>query len=512
MAPFEQDLFVELVGLLLEEEYTERALYWLEELKNMSVASFYNNPALKAQVLDESDLLLDYTLHNRLERLRSGLPSATPAERLELHKEIVLALEQLNNLQRRVIRHAPAIDLDLPGLQRHLGRSEAIVHYSLLSGRSNDLLMATLITTSGIYMHPIVFTNIEIERIKQLVEELSADRLDLTELQWLRERVLDPLPLPGNLKSLYVIPDGFLYELPLEMFPQGQVSGPMAYGETHYLVESVAISYANSLRDLQRAFGQQPQRSYAIDLLAMGISIFSGEESRLGTGFALSPLPLAEEEVRRISNRLDRTPNHRLFLAGESRESAFRAHSSDARIIHIASHSEVYESDPLYSLIYLHGDNDPHNPEHDGHIYAYELFGMNLNSEMVVLNSCESGAGSYIQGSGIMGFSRAVKYAGAHSLMMNLWKIRDRSAFELSVRFYENLNSGMRKNEALREAKKHHINYVNSNPLHWAPLVMYGNVDALPNERRYVSLITIATVLFLLLAFFATIHYRKRAF
>lgn len=510
LAAFEQELFGELVQSLLESGRTERAIFWLEELKNMSVASFYNNPALKAQIIDESELLLDYTLHNRLERLRGRLPSATASERLELLEEIVLALEQLNNLQRRVVRHAPAIELDLQRLQRRIGRSEAIVHYSLLNGRENDLLMATLITGSDIYMHPVVLSNEEITRLDYIVEELSSDRLDLTELQWLRERILDPLPLPENLKSLYVIPDGFLYELPLEMFPLGQVTGPQAYGEARYLVESVAISYANSLRDLQRAFEQPRQRSYAIDLLAMGISIFSDEQSRLGTGFTLSPLPLAEEEVRRISDRLNRTPEHRLFLGEDSRESAFRTYAPDARIIHIASHSEVYETDPLYSVIYLQNEDDPHNPVYDGHIYAYELFGMNLNSEMVVMNSCESGAGSFIQGSGIMGFSRAVKYAGAHSVMMNVWKIRDRSAYELSVQFYENLNSGMQKHKALQLAKKHHINYVNSNPLHWAPLVVYGNVDTLQKERRYVVLIAFATVFLLFLVLFATIRYRKR--
>ncbi len=187
--------------------------------------------------------------------------------------------------------------------------------------------------------------------------------------------------------------------------------------------------------------------------------------------------------------------------------------------MHFASHSEVFENDPLYSLIYLNEDtlsNDSSDAADDGFVYAYELFQMDLSNEMIMLNSCESGSGNYIQGSGIVGFSRAFNYAGAHSLVMNLWTVRDRSAHYLSVNFYDYLNQGYEKNEAMRKAKIDYINKVNSNPNYWGSFVVYGNVDPItPSYTPWAVVIGVLLIGFisLIIAWFrlpSKLRYHKR--
>jgi len=68
---------------------------------------------------------------------------------------------------------------------------------------------------------------------------------------------------------------------------------------------------------------------------------------------------------------------------------------------------------------------------------------------------------------------------------MNLWSVRDRSAYHLSVSFYEYLNQGFGKSEALRKAKIDYINTHNSNPSYWGSFVLYGNIDPLTPSHNH---------------------------
>jgi CHAT domain-containing protein len=201
----------------------------------------------------------------------------------------------------------------------------------------------------------------------------------------------------------------------------------------------------------------------------------------------LSPLPFAEVEVDQIGNVLTNMTAILTKTGSESTERNFRDYAADSRILHIASHSEVFHNDPLFSLIYLKSGDDAEDSGNDGLIYAYELFELNLSNELVMLSSCESGSGSYIQGSGITGLSRAFTYAGAHSLVMNLWQIRDQTASEIAVSFYTYLNRGLNKDQALQRAKLDYINNNNSDPYLWGSFVIYGDIRPLVHKKRYFT-------------------------
>jgi CHAT domain-containing protein len=149
--------------------------------------------------------------------------------------------------------------------------------------------------------------------------------------------------------------------------------------------------------------------------------------------------------------------------------------------VHIASHSQVNSIDPLFSQIYLHdlesGFADP--------LYAYELFNLSLNTELLVLSSCESGSGSYTEGSGIIGLGRALNFAGAQSLILNSWSIRDKTASDIMIAFYESLSFGYDKDTSLRNAKLNYINSVNSNPAVWGSLILFGNPDSIHKKTEH---------------------------
>ena len=464
----------------------ESVVYWMDEIKNLSSVSFYNNPALKASILSENELVLDFALRNRIERLRSELRTASDERRVQINNLLIKATSEQNALRRKVLQNIDFEPVNMNRLRRELGRSDIILYFSMF----NEDLYVSKITSGSFEIQKISFAEEDFNRIEDIVKSMSSDKVRLTELAWFKDKILGKNGISDRYTNYFIIPDGFLYHIPFEILPVDNIASDYSYGEATYLIENAAISYSNSLKDLKASLNHRPQRKYALDFVGFGITHFNNPESQLLPGRYLPALPLAEKEVEEIAANLNSFNNNIFFDSNTATEYNFRQNTGNGRIMHFATHSEVFENDPLYSVIYLNqeeGENRNVDASNDGFVYAYELFQMDLSSEMVMLNSCESGSGNYIQGSGIVGFSRAFNYAGVPSLVMNLWSVRDRSAYHLSVSFYDYLNQGYSKSEAMRKAKVYYLNKFNSNPTNWGSFVVYGNVDPIvPSHNPWI--------------------------
>jgi CHAT domain-containing protein len=492
-------LFELFIKNLVNNSFLHESIYWMDEIKNLSSVSFYNNPALKSSILSENELVLDFALRNRIERLRSELRMANPDQRVQLNNLLLEAISEQNSLRRKVLQNIDFEPVNLNRLRRQLGRSDLILYFSVFN---EDLYIST-ISSGSFNIHRVTFSDKDLYRVEQIVNSLSSDRVKLTELAWLKSKLFDGIEVSDRYTNYYIIPDGFLYHIPFEILPVDNVASDYSYGKATYLIERASISYSNSLKDLKTSLSHRPQRNYALDFVGFGITHFNNPESQLLPGRYLPALPLAEKEVKEISTILSSLKNNVYLDSETATERRFREKTGNSRILHFASHSEVFENDPLYSVIYLNqemdeSENRSGDANSDGFVYAYELFQLDLTSEMVMMNSCESGSGNYIQGSGIVGFSRAFNYAGVPTLVMNLWSVRDRSAYHLSVSFYEYLNQGYSKNEAMQKAKIDYINKHNSNPTNWGSFVIYGNIDPIvPSRTPWIAalvLIFIASV------------------
>ncbi|TVQ13839.1 MAG: CHAT domain-containing protein [Balneolaceae bacterium] len=491
-----QQTFRLLTDVLLYLEKPDEAVVWLDEIKNISKASFYNNSLLKSNILTEEELLRDFVLSNRIERLRNELLSASSGERMNLNTQLIEAVNEKNRLKNKVMRNIAEEKLNLPQLQRHLGRNELVLSFSLFENQ----LYKSAISAGSIDIDSITFTDEEMQRVEFLIEGISNNNSDLQELYWLYTKLFDE-PIHPRYNKLYVIPDGFLYRIPLETLPVAPVSSSFSFGSAKYMVESFSISYLNSILDLINHTERTPKLTHNRDFAGFGVSNFNRPvQSPYGTQ-ELSPLPYAEIEVNEISSTITNLTNIVTKVGRESTERNFRNYAADSKILHVASHSEVFHNDPLFSLIYLNNEDGDTDPDNDGRIYAYELFELNLSNELVMLSSCESGSGSYIQGSGITGLSRAFTYAGAQSLVMNLWQIRDQTASEIAVSFYTYLNRGMNKDRAMQLAKLDYINNNNSDPYLWGSYVLYGDIRPLVHKKRYFTYMITGLILVVMFRF-----------
>ena len=118
----------------------------------------------------------------------------------------------------------------------------------------------------------------------------------------------------------------------------------------------------------------------------------------------------------------------------------------------------------------LYGDK-----ENDGFLQLGEVFGLQLNADLVVLSSCLTpGAIRPSESTGLMGLARAFLFAGTDSVILSMWQVSDETTGKFFVDMYRNLETKS-KAEALQKAKLAMLNTpATSHPYYWAPFVLVG--------------------------------------
>jgi CHAT domain-containing protein len=166
-----------------------------------------------------------------------------------------------------------------------------------------------------------------------------------------------------------------------------------------------------------------------------------------------------------------------------------------ARIVHLATHGLVNETNPLYSAVAL----SPRAGADDGRLYARDLLDLDLHANLVVLSACETALGQQVKGEGVLGLAWSLFVAGAPASVVTQWSVADESTNVLMVEFHRRVAAGADKAEALRQAQLALLNGYDArsgrlrgvggtadetpskpdrgrlHPFYWAPFVLIGN-------------------------------------
>ena len=315
-------------------------------------------------------------------------------------------------------------------------------------------------------------------------------------------------PIIGQSQELIIVPDDFLYYLPFEALvtDTNNTQNRYDFQNAKFLIEKVNISYLQSASLLDPTLNKvkNPARS----LLAFGNPDFELPEtsqmdvpernnSRIDR---LLPLPNSEAEVKNIGNLLSGSPQ--VFVGKNASERNFKQRASEFRIIHLASHFEINDTDPLYSKVIL---SQKENSQEDGYLQTYEVFDLRLNADLVVLSSCNTALGKLRKGEGLIGISRAFLYAGVPSMVVSLWNVEDKATGIIMENFYGYLKQGVNKNKALRLAKLDYLKDAEvsrKDPFFWAPFVLFGDLNPIQLEAKtnYLNLTLYSVLLLTLVA------------
>lgn len=180
-----------------------------------------------------------------------------------------------------------------------------------------------------------------------------------------------------------------------------------------------------------------------------------------------SNLHHTEKEVYTLKRYLGR--NGSIFTGEAATKSQFISDVGNGNIVHIATHGIINKNEPqLSGLAFV---DDPSSE--DGIVYSGEIYNLEMDTDLLVLSSCESGAGTFRAGEGIMGLTRAFLYAGAKNIVYTQWKIDDGMTHDLMNEFYSSIKKKHDYAESLRLAKLTLIRRPKTAfPLSWAGFVL----------------------------------------
>jgi CHAT domain-containing protein len=235
------------------------------------------------------------------------------------------------------------------------------------------------------------------------------------------------------------------------------------------LLDRMAISYAPAAGLLERLRRRTPIE--AGDTLVLGYTPADDSKPEgalerkrfLGEAVAvarqMNTLPLLDHDATSI--RLQEAADNRL------------------RLVHLSCHGYFHPSDPFQSGVRLA----------DGIFTARQWMAHRLEANLVTLSACQTALSGSLGGDEMAGFSQALLYAGASSLLLGLWSVNAVTTSLLMQAFYRRLwdAGGMKQTNqavALREAalalRRGELlapaaGFDPGDPYYWAPFVLIGD-------------------------------------
>lgn len=242
---------------------------------------------------------------------------------------------------------------------------------------------------------------------------------------------------PGS--RLTLVPHGSLFWLPFAALRDER---------GRYLIERYELHYTPAGAVLEFTRKKQPA---AVARAQASVLLIADPARMPATGAAepLGALPGTRTEAAAIARLLPAGQSATLSGAG-ARESDVRARLANIRILHFATHGIVRDDDALESFLAL-GASSTASAE-DGRLTTQEIYGLDLQADLVFLSACRSGRGK-ISGDGIIGLTRAFIYAGTPSVVATLWDVADETTELLVPEFYRGYLKDGNRSRALRAAQ-----------------------------------------------------------
>lgn len=495
-----------------DDEYLEKFFRFVQNSKSTSL----HNSMLESQILDAGNLpeevqqrkqvLQSEITHREIQiaRAEAGVEEVD-RELLQQYKNTLFDKRYRRDQLLDSIRteysdyyslHYDQVTHATEEMQSELDGDEVLIEYAL----TDELIYVLAITPEEVIIETTQVPADHRDEIITRFFDLSSDRTvvrasqrqQLYELndkiyEWLIEPVRDSILQKDQWT---IIPDGPLHFIPFEMLMDPQYRSDDSFAEQPFLIRDhvIAYNYSSGLFYLHRE-GEttSPQKITAFAPVFEDIEdteMFShlpGPSNREGemrqaeeewAGYEFAGLPGSKEEVNSIMALAEKFGiESNLFLNEEANKEAFLS-GLTGDIIHIATHGFYNAEVPSLSGIALKDSEDGNS---NAMIYVPEIYNLNLDSDLVVLSSCESGFGELVTGEGMIALNRGFIQAGSRNVIYSMWKVSDSHTRDLMASFYEYHLEGASYREALRDAKRDMLeDEVTANPAHWAAFMLIG--------------------------------------
>ncbi|WP_017318553.1 CHAT domain-containing protein [Mastigocladopsis repens] len=433
-----------------------------------------------------------------LQSLRSDLVAVNPdiqfsfRESVEpVYRELVALLLQTENGEQSTQGGVKGFNVQYPESQKNLRQARLVMESLQLAELDNFFRSACLTPKQELdpvidkkdqqaaVLYPIILpdrldvilklpnqklrhykTLITQDQVERVVEELRGYLRDVTrtsQVKQLSQQIYDWLIRPAEaelstsgIKTLVFVLDGELRNIPMAILYDKQ--------QQKYLVEKYAIAVSPGMQLLD----PKPLQQVKLNTLAAGVAAERVIEDR-----EFPPLEHVPRELQQIQSEV---PKSEKLLNHQFTENNLqnKLGSAPFSVVHLATHGE-FSSDPEKTFI-LTWDKLLKVKEFNNLLRVSDT-NRSRSIELLVLSACKTALGDKRAALGLAGV--AVQ-AGARSTLATLWSVDDESTANLMSKFYQQLNAGVNKAEALQRAQLA-IFAQEKSPYFWAPFVLVGN-------------------------------------
>lgn len=275
--------------------------------------------------------------------------------------------------------------------------------------------------------------------------------------------------LPGE--RVIIIPSGKLFYLNFEVLKA-------AGADATYLIYDYHISYALSLNVLYNKASPPPKGPIIFVAPGFETQIKENYKKRLDSLVNVDEAymnTVRQPWSLKLARQLDKAKGFQIYEGLEATESNIMAGVPQANVLYFSTHAIADATDPLRSKLVLAKEIGPQIE--DGYLHAYELFGLELDADLAILNACESGIGNLQAGEGMISLAYSLQFAGCRTAALSLWKVDEKVNTQITATFLDFLQKGHDKSEALRLAKLAFLedqSEVLRHPFYWGGMVLMG--------------------------------------
>ncbi|MEZ4886007.1 MAG: CHAT domain-containing tetratricopeptide repeat protein [Chitinophagales bacterium] len=397
---------------------------------------------------------------------------------------------------------------------------------SLLETKKQTALISYHIADKQIYIFAIASNDYQIatipkpENFSDSIEKLQ-NAIQLGHIQYFVEcatQLFDLLLKPiwdflQKTSKLIIIPHGELYYVPFDvLLNQHQITDVKNFENLPYLIRDFDISYHYSATMLLHSHRKQEQTSKLTDSFFGLAPIQFGEtnvadkkegyvvksggqqkhhrrqilKSSGNDQTALQDLEETEAEVKEVYQLFEEQGKEAIALFyDQANKKNLQQYIGGYKYVLISTHGFLQETDRnTLSGIHLapqkrqatDGEKltESDSQSDNYRLHTSETYHLNLNADLVVLSSCESGIGELKTGEGMMALNRGFLYAGASNIVYSLFKVPQDSTSRLTQALFRYILKGDSYASALRKAKLELIADSMMEPMDWAGFALVG--------------------------------------
>ncbi|MEG3898339.1 MULTISPECIES: CHAT domain-containing tetratricopeptide repeat protein [unclassified Microcoleus] len=424
-----------LIDILIDQNQADRAFQWVNIATTADLADYTRLINAKVANPQAQKAIDEWNQKNQqLQFLRRQLEdnfSENLARQMrELEAEVNSEAEEISRQFPEVAELFDTTPKDIAQLKASIAPDTVVIQPVLLTNVKNvpNTVALFVLTKDSLSVKKIPLAPAEFDKLLTQYREQLQNTGD-TNFTVTGSKLYDILIRPiedqikaTSAKQLSIIATGKLRYIPFETLYDEQTD--------EFLIQKYPVNYLTRIST----------RTIPDSTLQGGVLALGNPIPRLPQN-----LPGTEEEVRNIAQLL---PGSSAYIGNAATLDQFKLQASRFPFLHLATHG-CFQQGGCQKLGME--ENTLLFADRQFKIRDAALLGLQ-NTRLLTLSACQTAMQANSNGEEISGVAYVFERAGAQAVMASLWSVDDSATKDLMVEFYQNINKGMSKNEALRQA------------------------------------------------------------